>query len=75
MAAASLGRHGEWGTFGAWLLVGTAYGVAVVGIASIGLFVLPFVLAVGGIATLVLRSRRGPPASPAPARGGLRPGG
>jgi hypothetical protein len=44
----------SWVSFTAWLLVGAGYGVSCIGIASIGLFVLPLPV----LATLLLVRRR-----------------
>ena len=41
MATLSLTKRRSWGWFGAWLLVGAVYAVGLVGILSIGIFVLP----------------------------------
>ena len=37
-------RDRRWGWFGAWLLVGAAYAVFLIGILSIGIFVLPIAI-------------------------------
>jgi hypothetical protein len=58
----SSGERAGW--FVAWLLVGAAYGVGVIGILSIGIFVLPLAL----IATLLLVLR---PAARAGAAGAV----
>jgi len=41
MSTVALTTHRPWGWFGAWFLVGAAYAVGLVGILSIGIFVLP----------------------------------
>jgi hypothetical protein len=41
MSTVALTTHRAWGWFGAWLLVGAAYAVGLVGILTIGIFVLP----------------------------------
>ena len=41
MTAISLTKHQSWGWFGTWLLVGAAYAVGLVGILTVGVFVLP----------------------------------
>ncbi len=50
MATVAVTNHRSWGWFGAWLLVGVAYGVALVGILTIGIFVLPVAI----IGTVIL---------------------
>lgn len=50
-------RPGLW--FAAWALVGATYAVVILGVLTIGLFVLPVSLA----ATLLLARRRGAPSS------------
>ena len=41
MATLSLTKRRSWGWFGAWLLVGAVYAIGLVGILTIGIFVLP----------------------------------
>jgi len=44
MASLAVTTRRSWGWFGAWSLVGVAYSVALVGILSIGIFVLPIAI-------------------------------
>jgi len=66
MATVALTKRQSWGWFGAWLPAGAAYAVGLVGIMSIGIFVLPVAI----IGTVLLARH------PASVRGvpGLVPG-
>jgi hypothetical protein len=59
--SATAARRRPWRWFGAWLLVGATYGVSVIGMASIGILVLPIALIGTGLLALVPWTRRGLP--------------
>jgi len=44
MVTLPLTDHRPWGWFGAWALVGAAFAVSLVGILTVGIFVLPFAI-------------------------------
>src|ERR1019366_1655169 len=44
MTSMALTTHRPWGGMGAWFLVGAAYAVGLVGILSVGIFVLPIAI-------------------------------
>ncbi|MHB1787167.1 MAG: hypothetical protein ACYCS7_13685 [Acidimicrobiales bacterium] len=52
-ATLTVGSRRRWGSFGAWLLIGAGYALGLIGIFSIGLFVLPV-----AVVTTVLLARR-----------------